>query len=141
MPQAARPSGKTSEEGRGSNLEMRTQVVCANRHEIPSRQSDATGAVQHEGCWFLQKGLTRCAVIASALGDQAGVLGAIRTVKTRVEGSCYDHVEETNKTGWCTFEASARHASCPELKGTCVRRRHRARRPDYGSAGSRRRVH
>lgn len=35
----------------------------------------------NEGCWLLQKGLTRCEVVCSDLGDTAGVLGAIRKVQ------------------------------------------------------------
>ena len=38
-------------------------------------------ATMNEGCWLLQKGLTRCEVICSELGDRAGVLGAIRKVQ------------------------------------------------------------
>ena len=37
-----------------------------------------------QGCWLLRKGLTRCEVIASELGDQAGVLGAIRKVQVSI---------------------------------------------------------
>lgn len=34
-----------------------------------------------ESCWLLFKGLTTCEVVASELGDKAGVLGAIRKVQ------------------------------------------------------------
>lgn len=37
--------------------------------------------VMAEGCWLLQKGLTKCEVTCSELGDTAGVLGAIRKVQ------------------------------------------------------------
>jgi len=40
-------------------------------------------AAMNEGCWLLQKGLTRCEVVCSELGDRAGVLGAIRKVQVR----------------------------------------------------------
>jgi hypothetical protein len=39
-----------------------------------------------ENCWLLFKGLTRCEVVASELGDTAGVLGAIRKVQEKIEG-------------------------------------------------------
>jgi len=40
-----------------------------------------------ENCWFLFKGLTTCEVVASGLGDKAGVLGAIRKVQRNIGGS------------------------------------------------------
>ncbi len=42
---------------------------------------DRINETMHEGCWLLQKGLTRCEVVCSDLGDTAGVLGAIRKVQ------------------------------------------------------------
>ena len=39
-----------------------------------------------EGCWFITKGLTRCEVVCSELGDRAGVLGAIRKVQLIIGG-------------------------------------------------------
>lgn len=41
-------------------------------------------AVMNQGCWFITKGLTRCEVVCSELGDRAGVLGAIRKAQMRV---------------------------------------------------------
>lgn len=40
-----------------------------------------------ENCWLLFKGLTTCEVVASELGDKAGVLGAIRKVQLKTGGS------------------------------------------------------
>ena len=40
-----------------------------------------------ESCWLLFKGLTTCEVVASELGDKAGVLGAIRKVQLTLEKS------------------------------------------------------
>lgn len=39
-----------------------------------------------EGCWLLSKGLTKCEVVTSELGDTAGTLGAIRKIKYKLEG-------------------------------------------------------
>lgn len=39
---------------------------------------ETVNATMRENCWFLFKGLTACEVVASRLGDTAGVLGAIR---------------------------------------------------------------
>jgi glucokinase len=39
----------------------------------------------NESCWLLFKGLTKCEVICSELGDSAGVLGAIRKVQLSLE--------------------------------------------------------
>jgi predicted NBD/HSP70 family sugar kinase len=41
----------------------------------------------NESCWLLFKGLTKCEVICSELGDNAGVLGAIRKVQLKLENS------------------------------------------------------
>jgi hypothetical protein len=38
-----------------------------------------------ENCWLLFKGLTKCEVVASELGDRAGVLGAIYKARRRLE--------------------------------------------------------
>ena len=38
-----------------------------------------------ESCWLLFKGLTKCEVVASELGDRAGVLGAIHKVRRLLE--------------------------------------------------------
>lgn len=40
-----------------------------------------------EGCWFITRGLTRCEVVCSELGDRAGVLGAIRKVQLIIGGN------------------------------------------------------
>jgi glucokinase len=38
----------------------------------------------NENCWLLFKGLTKCDVVSSELGDSAGVLGAIRKVQMSI---------------------------------------------------------
>ena len=38
-----------------------------------------------ENCWLIFKGITKCEVVASELGDTAGVLGAIYKIKRTVE--------------------------------------------------------
>ena len=38
-----------------------------------------------DNCWLIFKGLTECQVIASSLGDNAGVLGAIRKVQRYID--------------------------------------------------------
>lgn len=37
-----------------------------------------------EHCWLMFKGFTQCDIVSSALGDRAGVLGAIRMVQVKV---------------------------------------------------------
>ncbi len=48
---------------------------------------DTINKTMNESCWLLFKGLTRCEVICSELGDNAGVLGAIRKVQLKLENS------------------------------------------------------
>lgn len=48
---------------------------------------DTINKTMNESCWLLFKGLTRCEVICSELGDNAGVLGAIRKVQLNLENS------------------------------------------------------
>jgi len=43
--------------------------------------------VMNQGCWLIQKRLTRCEVVCSELGDRAGVLGAIRKVQAKLDGT------------------------------------------------------
>lgn len=45
---------------------------------------DAINRTMRENCWLLFKGLTRCEVVASALGDTAGVLGAMYKVRRMI---------------------------------------------------------
>jgi glucokinase len=48
---------------------------------------DTINKTMNESCWLLFKGLTRCEVICSELGDNAGVLGAIRKVQLKLRNS------------------------------------------------------
>jgi glucokinase len=48
---------------------------------------DTINRTMHDNCWLLFKGLTKCEVVASELGDQAGVLGAIRKVQLKTGAS------------------------------------------------------
>jgi predicted NBD/HSP70 family sugar kinase len=46
---------------------------------------DTINRTMTENCWLLFKGLTTCEVVASGLGDTAGVLGAIYKVRRMIE--------------------------------------------------------
>ena len=59
-------------------------VIVGGLAERCARALPTINRTMHENCWFLSKGLTTCEVVASELGDTAGVLGAIRKVQTRV---------------------------------------------------------
>jgi glucokinase len=48
---------------------------------------DTINKTMNESCWLLFKGLTRCEVICSELGDSAGVLGAVRKVQLKLKNS------------------------------------------------------
>ena len=43
--------------------------------------------VMRERCWLIFKGFTRCEVVASQLGDTAGVIGAIRMAQIKAGGA------------------------------------------------------
>jgi predicted NBD/HSP70 family sugar kinase len=45
---------------------------------------DTINRTMTENCWLLFKGLTTCEVVASGLGDTAGVLGAIYKVRRMI---------------------------------------------------------
>ena len=57
------------------------EINDREREKVHAERLAKIRATMNEGCWLLQKGLTRCEVICSELGDRAGVLGAIRKVQ------------------------------------------------------------
>lgn len=59
-------------------------VIVGGLAARSERLLDRINQAMREGCWLLTKGLTRCEVVCSELGDRAGVLGAIRKVQARV---------------------------------------------------------
>jgi glucokinase len=59
-------------------------VIVGGLAERSARVLPAINRIMHENCWFLFKGLTTCEVVASRLGDTAGVLGAIRKVQGHI---------------------------------------------------------
>jgi len=48
---------------------------------------DTMNKVMRERCWLIFKGFTRCEIVSSALGDTAGVLGAIRMAQIKARGA------------------------------------------------------
>jgi len=59
-------------------------VIVGGLTERSSWVLDRINQTMAEGCWFIAKGLTRCEVVGSELGDRAGVLGAIRKIQKKV---------------------------------------------------------
>jgi glucokinase len=61
-------------------------VIVGGLAKRSPRLLETINRTMRENCWLLLKGLTRCEVVASELGDTAGVLGAIRKVQEKIEG-------------------------------------------------------
>jgi glucokinase len=59
-------------------------VIVGGLAERSAWVLDRINQTMREGCWLIAKGLTRCAVVASELGDTAGVLGAIYKVRRTI---------------------------------------------------------
>jgi glucokinase len=60
-------------------------VIVGGLAERAAWALDKINQTMREGCWLLSKGLTRCEVVRSELGDRAGALGAIRKALTKYE--------------------------------------------------------
>lgn len=45
---------------------------------------DTMTRTMHDRCWLLFRGFTQCEIVSSALGDTAGVLGAIRKAQLKI---------------------------------------------------------
>jgi len=67
-------------------VQPETIVIVGGLAKRSSRLLERINQSMMEGCWLLAKGLTTCEVVCSELGDQAGVLGAIRKVSALVAG-------------------------------------------------------
>ena len=61
-------------------------VIVGGLAKRSPRLLERINQTMRENCWLLFKDLTQCEVVASELGDQAGVLGAIRKVQQKIEG-------------------------------------------------------
>jgi predicted NBD/HSP70 family sugar kinase len=61
-------------------------VIVGGLAKRSPRLLETINRTMQENCWLLFKELTRCEVVASELGDTAGVLGAIRKVQEKIEG-------------------------------------------------------
>jgi len=68
-------------------MQPETIVIVGGLAEPCARLLPAINRTMRENCWFLFKGLTTCEVVASTLGDKAGVLGAIRKVQQHIGAS------------------------------------------------------
>ncbi len=62
-------------------------VIVGGLAERCARILPVINRTMRENCWLLFKGLTTCEVVASKLGDTAGVLGAIRKVQQHITGA------------------------------------------------------
>jgi predicted NBD/HSP70 family sugar kinase len=72
-----------------SNLVLTIQpekiVVVGGLAERVRLVLDTMNNTMREHCWLIFKGFTHCEIVASDLGDSAGVLGAIRMAQIKAD--------------------------------------------------------